>query len=178
MGPATHPGLLGLLPHLQISTCTSLPCNPQAQSTVVSISRSGADDVQMYMMPPPNTVQPFMQRKSKHPKTQFSAPSLGDGLELKEIILLRKKKAINGFRQRNPPCRWDPLQVLLEVPFRWLQCHHTQEALLGLGLSRGQSDNLAGRDNWEEGVWRAASMCGWQLREKKTKSHPKTCLYL
>lgn len=33
-----------------------------------------------------------MQGKSEHPKTQFSAPSLGDGLEIKEIIFLRKKK--------------------------------------------------------------------------------------
>lgn len=33
-----------------------------------------------------------MQGKSKHPKTQLSVPSLGDGLEMKEILFLRGEK--------------------------------------------------------------------------------------
>lgn len=78
-----------------------------------------------------------LQGKSKCPKTQLSAPSLGGGLELKKIRFLRKK-VINGAGDKETPqWRWDLLWALMEVPFGWLQRHHPKGAPLGPALSWG-----------------------------------------
>lgn len=124
-----------------------------------------------------------MQGKSKHPKTQLSAPSLGDGLELKEILFLekkkKKKKAITSFRQRNLPCRWDPLQVLLVAPvcFGWPQPHQAQEALSGLGLSGARVITWLAEISGKKVSGELPACAVGSSGGKKTNHHPKTCLY-
>lgn len=119
------PAVLDLLPSLLISTCTSLPSDPELPArsfpaAALERGQGGAApsppcEAARDASPKTSGKRMDLQGKSKHPRSDSELHPLGVGEGLK-IIFLSKENHEWDWRWRNHPWRWDLLQALLGFP--------------------------------------------------------------